>query len=134
MNKWDVGIKDADVEQAKTDIKVRKEEEKAEEKEMKRLEREVEKGEEQRQLEEDALLEQDEERESGVPEEELTCAAINSKGVRGGRNVLPGQNYCTIHEQVEQQADEVQCSHVKSNGKRCKMKTKNKSGLCYYHD
>ena len=133
-NKWDIGIKDADVEQAKTDIKERKEQEKAEEKEMKKLEREVEKGEEQRQLEEDALLEQDEERESGVPEKELTCAAITSKGVRCGRKVLPGQNYCTIHEKVEQQTDEVQCSHIKKNGKRCKMKTKNKSGKCYYHD
>ncbi len=133
-NKWDVGIKDADVEQAKTDIKERKEEDQAREREQRKLEREIERLDEELQLEEDMLLEQDEERESGVPEEELTCAAITSKGVRCGRNVLPGNNYCTIHEKVEQQADEVQCSHIKSNGKQCKMKTKNKSGLCYYHD
>ena len=27
-----------------------------------------------------------------------------------------------------------QCSKIMSNGDRCKMKTKAKSGLCYYHD
>ena len=44
--------------------------------------------------------------------------------------------FCTIHEKVESRKDgkQVQCSATKSNGKRCKMKTTNKSGRCYYHD
>ena len=47
---------------------------------------------------------------------------------------LPGESFCTIHVEVPQQQDEVQCSHIKDDGKRCKMKTKNQSGKCYYHD
>ena len=27
-----------------------------------------------------------------------------------------------------------QCNKIKSNGEKCKMKTSNKSGYCYYHD
>ena len=51
------------------------------------------------------------------------------KGVGGGR-------YCTIHQKVEKRTDgkKVQCKKIKGDGKRCKMQTNNKSGLCYYHD
>jgi len=47
---------------------------------------------------------------------------------------LPGEDFCTIHMPVPQQEREVRCSHIKKDGKRCKMMTKNKSGKCYYHD
>ena len=49
---------------------------------------------------------------------------------------MPGKDYCTIHDKVEQRTDgaKVQCSQIKSDGERCKMKTSNKSGKCYYHD
>ena len=51
-----------------------------------------------------------------------------------GWNEAIAGGYCTVHAKVEQGAEEVQCSKIKSDGERCKMKTKNKSGLCYYHD
>ena len=54
-----------------------------------------------------------------------------------GKKVKGGGNYCTIHESVQRKratGKRIQCSHVKANGERCKMKTTNKSGKCYYHD
>ena len=65
---------------------------------------------------------------------EVQCAAITKSGKRCSNMALPGQNFCTVHQKVEKQDKEVQCSKIKSDGERCKMKTKNKSGLCYYHD
>jgi len=43
---------------------------------------------------------------------------------------------CTVHEKAEQNESgkKTQCTHIKSSGKRCGMKTSSKSGLCYYHD
>ena len=75
-------------------------------------------------------------REEGVDEEQITCAAVNKSGNRCGKKVLPGQSYCTIHEKVEQRPDgkKSQCTHIKATGDRCKMQTTNKSGKCYYHD
>ena len=80
--------------------------------------------------------EQNLQREDGVDEKSITCAAINKSGKRCGKKVLPGQSYCTIHEKVEQRPDgkKTQCTHVKETGVRCKMQTTNKSGKCYYHD
>ena len=48
--------------------------------------------------------------------------------------VKGGGAYCSYHEKVPQGNKQVQCSLIKKNGKRCKMKTKNKSGKCMYHD
>ena len=50
--------------------------------------------------------------------------------------IVAGKKYCTIHEKKQQRKDnkEVQCRRTKPNGKRCEQKTKNRSGLCYYHD
>ena len=42
-----------------------------------------------------------------------------------------------IEAQEEERRDDnkkVQCSHIKTDGDRCKMQTTNKSGKCYYHD
>ena len=63
------------------------------------------------------------------------CAAISKGGKRCKKKAVSG-GFCTVHESTPQRADgkEVQCRKRKSDGKRCKMKTKNKSGYCYYHD
>ena len=63
------------------------------------------------------------------------CIAINRHGERCKNDAISG-GYCTIHEKKEQRTDgtKVQCSQIKSDGNRCKMKTSNKSGKCYYHD
>ncbi len=64
----------------------------------------------------------------------LVNNVLNESGKRCGTKIEPGQSYCTIHAKVDQGTKEVQCSKIKSNKERCKMKTKAKSGLCYYHD
>ena len=68
--------------------------------------------------------------------EDGRCSAINRKGQRCNNKVVDGKSFCTIHEKVEQNETGVkkQCTKIKSNGKRCKMMTSSKSGLCYYHD
>ena len=133
-NKWSFGIKNQDVVDAKGEIKAIKDVEKEERREQKKVEREIEKAAEEEAEIEDNMLDQDEKREEGA--EEVKCAAVSRSGNRCSNMALPGKNFCTIHEKVEQRADgeKKQCSHVKSNGKRCKMQTSNKSGKCYYHD
>ena len=131
-SKWSFGIKNQDVMSAKNEIKEIKAEEKEERREQKKREREIEKAEEERQVIEDNKLDQEEQREQGATE--VQCAAVSRSGKRCSNMALPGEDFCTIHMPVPQQANEVQCSHIKDNGERCKMKTKNKSGKCYYHD
>ena len=131
-SKWSFGIKNQDVMSAKNEIKEIKAEEKEERREQKKREREIEKAEEERQVIEDNKLDQEEKREDGATE--VQCAAVSRSGKRCSNMALPGEDFCTIHMPVPQQANEVQCSHIKDNGERCKMKTKNKSGKCYYHD
>jgi len=133
-SRWSFGIQNSDVMTAKQEVK----EIKAEEAEVKAKEKKAQK-EAERQAENEAVIqghieEQQQQRDDGVSEDKITCAAVKRNGERCSNSVLQGQTYCTIHEEVAQQTDEVQCSHVKSNGKRCKMKTKNQSGKCYYHD
>ena len=43
---------------------------------------------------------------------------------------------CTIHVKVKQSKNgkKVQCKKIKTNKKRCGMKTTSASGYCYYHD
>ena len=50
--------------------------------------------------------------------------------------VINKKGKCTIHEKVKMREDgkQSQCKKIKSDGKRCKMKTKAQSGYCYYHD
>ena len=50
--------------------------------------------------------------------------------------IVEGKKYCTIHEKKEQNetGKKAQCKKIKKDGKKCKMQTSNKSGLCYYHD
>ena len=130
--KWQLGIEDTEVEEAKQRGKDRVKAEKEAEREIVRQQKEIEKADEELAEIEDNMLDQDEEREQGA--EEVQCAAVSRSGKRCSKMALPGENFCTIHQQVAQQEEEVQCSHIKKDGKQCKMKTKNKSGKCYYHD
>jgi hypothetical protein len=131
-SRWSFGIKNQDVMTAKNELKEIKEKEKEEKKEQNKRDREMQKLAEEEVEIEDNLLDQDEQREQGA--EEVQCAAVSRSGKRCSNMALPGENFCTIHMPVPQQQNEVQCSHIKDNGERCKMKTKNKSGKCYYHD
>ena len=73
---------------------------------------------------------------SALDNKGIKCAAISKSGSRCKKDIEPGESYCTIHAKVEQRKDgeKKQCTKIKSDGKRCKMKTSSKSGLCYYHD
>ena len=131
-SKWSFGIKNQDVVTAKSEVKEIKAEAAEAKRELKKQEKAAEKAAEEEAIIEGLLLDQEQEREDG--QEDIKCAAVNKSGNRCGTVVKGGGNYCTIHESVPQVATEAQCSHVKDNGDRCKMKTKNQSGKCYYHD
>ena len=130
---WDLGITDPDIAQVKEDIKEEKKILREQEKERKKKEKEVEEKIENEAKEKENIELQKKEKEEG---KKVLCAAINKSGKRCGKEILPGQTYCTIHEKVEQNetGEKKQCAKIKSNGKRCKMQTNSKSGLCYYHD
>ena len=115
-SKWSFGIKNQDVVTAKGEAKIIKAEEK------------------KKEARESFIKDQKEERGKG--KKDIKCAASTKSGSRCGKAVLSGGNYCTIHVEVATRSDgkKTQCSHVKSDGKRCKMQTASQSGKCYYHD
>jgi dephospho-CoA kinase len=145
-SKWSFGIKNQDVVAAKGEVKVIKAEEAVVKAEMKKVAKEVERQAENEVIEEGNLIDQEEERkaveeattdeEKKEAEKNVTCAAVSRSGNRCAKKPKGGGSYCTIHESVPAREDGVksQCSHVKDDGKRCKMQTNNKSGKCYYHD
>ena len=126
QNTWDLGIQDPDIEALKIEIKEEKKLERAKERQRKKAEKEEEKRQER-----DAIIEKNKEKSK----EDGICAAVSVSGKRC-KNKAVKNGLCTIHEKTEQRKDgkQTQCKKVKSNGDRCKMKTTNKSGLCYYHD
>ena len=119
-NTWDLGIRDPDLEGVKLEVKEQKKQEKKLEKEAKEKEKEK---------EEEKKVEENKKKDDG------RCAAFNKKGERCKSKAVSG-GFCTVHEKKEQRQDgsKVQCSQIKTDGKRCKMQTSNKSGKCYYHD
>ena len=127
-NTWDLDIDDSDVVAVEDEIKEKKKVKKEEQKKIKKEEKKKE-----IELEEQELIKDNIEKQK-TEKGEIKCAAINKAGKRCGTKIEPGQSFCTIHAKVEQGTKEVQCSKIKSNKERCKMKTKAKSGLCYYHD
>jgi hypothetical protein len=117
---YDVGIVDAEKEEAKGLVK--------QEKKIEANKKKAKKKEEQKKLEDEKRLEkQKQEIEEG--KKEITCSKCN-------RKALPGKTVCTVHEVKEQTkgGKEKQCSKIKKDKSRCKVMTANKSGLCYYHD
>jgi hypothetical protein len=123
-NTWDLGIRDKDIEELKKEVKKEKRDAKNYEKKRKKKEQAIEKQEAEK-----AIVEENKKKEDG------RCAAISKSGKRCKREAIK-DGFCTVHEKTEQRKDgkQVQCKKRKSNGERCKMKTTNKSGLCYYHD
>ena len=120
--KWQLGIVDTEVEEAAA---------RGQEK-IKEIQKEAERQAKEAK-EQTYIQDQKQEKQDG---KETTCAGAKSSGERCTNKPLPGEKFCTIHQKVEQREDdkEIQCLHMKPGGVRCKMKTKNKSGKCYYHD
>ena len=121
-NTWDLGIDDSDILAVEDEIKEKKEIKREEKKKKEKEEKKK-----QKEIEDKAKEEENKKKEDG------RCIAIGKSGKRCKKKAESG-GYCTIHAKVEQGTKEVQCSKIKSDGSRCKMKTKAKSGLCYYHD
>ena len=121
-NTWDLGIEDQDIIAIENEIKEKKQIEIKEKREKKKEEKKL-------QIKTENEAKEQENRDKN----DSRCVAITTSGGRCKREAIEG-GYCTIHAKVEQGTEEVQCSKIKSDGERCKMKTKNKSGLCYYHD
>ena len=118
-NTWDLGIRDADIEGIKADVK----------KEGKKK-RKTESQKDQININKQK---QKQEKKEG---KKVTCAAISKSGNRCKTKVEPGSSFCTIHEEVKQNKSgkKSQCKKIKSNKKRCGMQTSSASGYCYYHD
>ena len=123
-NTWDLGIEDQDIIAVEEEIKEKKDIERKEKSDKKKQEKKKEQEEENKVKEEE-----------NKKKDDGRCIAINRHGERCKNDAISG-GYCTIHEKKEQRTDgtKVQCSQIKSDGERCKMKTSNKSGKCYYHD
>jgi predicted kinase len=125
INKWSLGEYEDASDVVKSSIKKTKKEEK---KKIKLKEKE----EEDKAIEEGFEKDQRKERKEG--KKNITCSAVSGgrrcklKPVKGGK--------CTIHEAVKlhPSGKEVQCRKRKSDGTRCKVKTKAKNAYCYYHD
>jgi len=126
-NTWDLGIKDPDIEAAKDEIK----EEKAVVSKEKRKKKKEEKKKEQ-EIANEAVIEENKKKSK----EDGVCSAVSKGGSRCKTKVVEGKLFCTVHENTEQRSDgkKTQCRKRKSDNTRCKMKTTNKSGYCYYHD
>jgi len=125
-NTWDLGIKDADIEDIKKEIKKEKKVEAKEKTRIKREEKKKEKEEENK-----SIIEENKKKSK----KDGLCSAVSKGGKRCKKKAING-GMCTIHEKAVQRKDgkQTQCIKRKSNGKRCGMKTSSKSGLCYYHD
>ena len=121
-NTWDLDIDDSDVVAVEDEIKEKKKIETEEKKKIKKEEKKIKVKEENKLKEEENKKKKD----GG-------CIAIGKSGERC-KNEAESGGYCTVHAKVEQGTKEVQCKKIKSDKKRCKMKTKAKSGYCYYHD
>jgi len=126
-NTWDLGIRDKDIEAIKTKIK----EEKKQKNKKKEKTKKVEKKKKEKQANESVI-----EDNKTKSKKDGICSAISKSGNRCKTKVVEGKLFCTVHESTTKRDDnkKVQCKKTKSDNTRCKMKTTNKSGYCYYHD
>ena len=80
--------------------------------------------------------EKDQKEEIKQGKKDVTCSHATSSGKRCKRKPVKNGK-CTIHEEVEMLDDKFkdrQCRKRKSDGSRCKLMTRSKSQLCFYHD
>jgi predicted kinase len=112
---WDIGVKDEELEEAKSTAKSKRKEKKKEEKKKER---------------EDKGLKQ------------VRCSATKSNGKRCGMTTYTDKKkwICVHHKPFKDGSDtdgdgkkEYRCTANKANGQRCKNKTENKNKKCYAH-
>ena len=132
-NRWDVGVKDEELEKAKEEVREERKEKKKEEKEKK-------KEEEKKKKEEKIKKEEEEKKEKGI--KTVRCSGIRSNGERCGNVTETSAKSwkCVHHKKFKDGSDtdgdgkkEYRCTATKSNGQRCKNKTENTNKRCYAH-
>ena len=132
-SRWELGLKDEEVEAAREEVKEEKKEEK-------RIKQEEKKEEKRKQKEEQKKKEEEEKKKKGI--KTLRCSGIKSNGKRckitGETNKK--KFLCVHHAEFKDGMDrdgdgkkEYRCIATKSNGQRCKNKTENTNKKCYAH-
>ena len=125
-SRWNVGVKDEEVEAAKESIKEKKQEEKKEEK--------------RKEKEEQKKKEEEEKKKKGI--KTVRCSGIRSNGQRCKMTTETAEKtfLCVHHMEFTDGMDrdgdgikEYRCTATKKNGERCKNKTENKNKKCYAH-
>jgi predicted kinase len=125
-SRWNVGVKDEEVEAAKKAIEERKKEEKKEEK--------------RKEKEEEKIKEEEEKKKKGI--KTVQCSGIRSNGSRCGNTTETADKTwkCYHHAKFTDGMDrdgdgvkEYRCTATKKNGERCKNKTENTNKKCYAH-
>ena len=121
-DRWSLGVKDEELEQAKKDAK-----------ETRNNRRKKEKQQEQKKQEEDK-------RKKGI--KKVRCSGVNSSGKRCGLTTETTAktwkcfHHATFKDGMDRDGDgkkEYRCTAKKNNGQRCKNKTENKNKRCYAH-
>ena len=134
-NKWDIGVKDEELEQAKKEVK-------EERKIQKDIEKAKKKEEEKKAREEEKKKEQEEKEAQGI--KKVRCSAIKSNGKRCNMIIETKAKSakCVYHKSYDEKegsdmdgdgVKEFRCTATTSSGKRCKNRTENKNKKCYAH-
>ena len=125
-SRWNVGVKDEEVEAARDKIKEDKQE-------KKKIEKEKEK-------EEKKIAEEKEKKEKGI--KTVRCSGTRSNGEKCGNTTETADKtyLCYHHAEFTDGMDrdndgikEYRCTATKKDGNRCKNKTENKNKKCYAH-
>ena len=122
-SKWDLGVKDEELEAAKKEAKANRNERRKEQKDK------------------DKKKEEKEMKNKGM--QQVRCSGKNSKGNRCGlysgyikEKTWKCQHHVAFKDGMDRDGDglkEYRCVAIKSNGKRCKNKTENRNKRCYAH-
>ena len=122
-NRWDLGVKDEELEAAKAEVKVEK-------KEKKKQQKIIDKQSEHKEMEKKGF-------------KKIQCSGMNSAGQRCGlvsQYIKEKTWKCMHHMKFEDGMDrdndglkEYRCTATKTNGEQCKNKTENKNKKCYAH-
>ena len=121
-NRWDLGLKDEEVEEAREEAK-----------ETKKEKKKIEKIEEKKK-------EEEEKKKKGI--KTVRCSGIRSNGTRCKMTTeTTAKTFLCVHhaefkDGMDRDGDgikEYRCTAIKSNGQRCKNKTENKNKKCYAH-
>ena len=158
-NHWSIGVKDEELEEAKSEAKRKRKEKKKKKNqtpvpnsEIEVLEEQIQDNKNSVEVVEDAVKteevkkEEKEEKEKVEEKEKkpkkIRCSGIRTNGQRCGMTTQSGgKNWkCVHHREFKDGSDtdgdglkEYRCTATKTNGERCKNKTENKNKKCYAH-